>query len=418
MTDQFMYKRAAGYCLHSKTTRWYNGETVQFNSWTGSTVPLSDPNFGGQKIYRYHTFTGATLFKKFPFGTFASVTTSSFDWSAAASSSLQAMRPSLSEVLAPNLLLELVEALRILGPKAKKTLKEVERRRSKAFRKWQQYLERERRNKIRRIKGQKPLPSRLRNPVPDASIWGRSFNFIGKAVSTFAWLNLAWQFAVRPTLQDAKAIATIIESLEKTLSDLIRKGNDLQVRHYKRPADIITLPPKVRASTQSYEGDTSTEVWRTYEWVLRPTYRASMYFTYDTTKLQAMVGKIQSMVNALGVSKIASVIWEAIPYSFVVDWFVNVGDLIDSVEDSILDPLPIVVHDFTHSLKYGHRAIATWHFQNYVIDIYRETKSFYERRRDIPSLWDSLSVHSPNLNQVGLGLSLIIAKMDGVTRKR
>jgi hypothetical protein len=127
------------------------------------------------------------------------------------------------------------------------------------------------------------------------------------------------------------------------------------------------------------------------------------------------LGKLRGLLHAFGVVRVASIIWEAIPFSFVVDWFVNVGDLIGNIEDQLLDPLPIVIHDFSHSLKYGYRTKFTWRWNNVRTDIAIQTREFYERRRDTPSLWDSLSVHTPNLNQAGLGLSLVIARMDGIT---
>jgi hypothetical protein len=143
-----------------------------------------------------------------------------------------------------------------------------------------------------------------------------------------------------------------------------------------------------------------------------------MLFTYDATALKGLLGDLTGLVTAFGVNKVASIIWEAIPYSFVVDWFVNVGDMIRRWEGQYVDPLPIVIHDFNHSLKYGYRTRLQWNWGNgaVITDLaYRDTE-VYERRRDTPSLWDSLSVHSPNLNQAGLGLSLIILRMDGITK--
>jgi hypothetical protein len=85
----------------------------------------------------------------------------------------------------------------------------------------------------------------------------------------------------------------------------------------------------------------------------------------------------------------------------------------------LLDPLPIVIHDFSHSLKYGYRTKLTWNWASKVItDLAYGDKEYYERRRDYPSQWDSLSVQTPNLNQVGLGASLVIVRMDGVTNWR
>jgi hypothetical protein len=116
------------------------------------------------------------------------------------------------------------------------------------------------------------------------------------------------------------------------------------------------------------------------------------------------------------VTRVASILWEAIPFSFVVDWFVNIGDMIGNIEDQLIDPLPIVIHDFSHSLKYGYRTRLRWTWNTKIVtDLGYRAFEVYERRRDVPSLWDSLSVRLPNLNQTGLGLSLIILSMDGIT---
>jgi hypothetical protein len=132
---------------------------------------------------------------------------------------------------------------------------------------------------------------------------------------------------------------------------------------------------------------------------------------------------VDAMIHSFGVTRMASVIWEAIPYSFVVDWFVSVGDLIESLEDSILDPLPIVIHDYNHSIKYEWKTILEAEMSvnslssfYATIDFAQRQSSVYERRRDVPSLFDSLSARTPSLNQAGLGLSLIILNMDGVHR--
>jgi len=141
-----------------------------------------------------------------------------------------------------------------------------------------------------------------------------------------------------------------------------------------------------------------------------------MLYTYDASALQGQLGKLRGLIHAFGVDRVGSILWEALPFSFVVDWFVNIGDMIRSVEDHLLDPLPIVIHDFSHSLKYGWRISLRWNWDGKILtDIAYRDYEYYERRRDIPSLWDSLSVHTPNANQVGLGLSLIVLRMDGIT---
>jgi len=140
-----------------------------------------------------------------------------------------------------------------------------------------------------------------------------------------------------------------------------------------------------------------------------------MLFTYDATSLEGLLGEMNGLIHAFGVNRVASIVWEAIPFSFVVDWFVNVGGFISSVEDRLIDPLPIVIHDFSASLKYEYRTTLELECGSILTDIAERVQTSYVRRRDPPVMYDALAVRSPNLNQAGLGLSLVVVSMDGIT---
>jgi hypothetical protein len=312
-------------------------------------------------------------------------------------------------MLLPNFLTELAESASNLGRKAKKKLIELERKRIKAL---QQRIRQAARPKFK---------LRPKDEIPKAPIWDRTFGVLRKIATKLSWVNLAWQFAINPTLQDAKAIGVIIDTLKSQLSDLVRRGDQLQRRHYKRPCDITELPSRILIATGQQSGNFWTRLYRRHEWMQRPVYHANCLFSYDTSRIRTTIGQVDAMIHSFGVSRMASVLWEAVPYSFVVDWFVSVGDLIESIEDQLLDPLPIVIHDFSHSLKYEYKTtlemeMSTTSLASFyaTLDFVNRFTTVYERRRDVPSLWDSLSARTPTSNQVGLGLSLIILRMDGV----
>jgi hypothetical protein len=321
------------------------------------------------------------------------------------------MRPSIDDgLLFPNFVAELAETGLLAGRKAREAIEKAERQRLRELQK----LERAKRLSPRGWWRFKTLQQSL---AAASDVWKRTVGFFGKALKRVAWANLAYQFAVQPTVSDAKKIVALIDNYRSIVSKLISEAKKRQIRHYKRPVDnLLTLPATMGPTNLSLCFGSSNTATRKSEWLTRPTYRASMLFTYDATALQGLLGKLDGLIHAFGVNRVASIIWEAIPFSFVVDWFVNVGDVIRSYEDMLLDPLPIVIHDFSHSLKYGYRTKLTWNWASKVItDLAYGDKEYYERRRDYPSQWDSLSVQTPNLNQVGLGASLVIVRMDGIT---
>jgi hypothetical protein len=150
-----------------------------------------------------------------------------------------------------------------------------------------------------------------------------------------------------------------------------------------------------------------------------------MRFTYDASALQGALGTLRSKLNAFGIDRIIGSIWEAIPYSFVVDWFINVGGVLDSLEDYFVNPLPIVIQDFVHSIKYEYVTrlthnqgqLGTPHLRVSGILLYEKSVKRYIRRAEAPSLFASLNVRLPNLNQVLLGGSLVVQRQRSNNRK-
>jgi hypothetical protein len=340
------------------------------------------------------------------------VSISGFDWSNASYHALKQMRPTIENgLLTPNFIAELGETGASLLQFVRTRQNRAERQRSRDL-KHNRKVEISSKNANYKRNWENSLLASL---APQSSVWNRTIGAFRKLAKRVAWANLAWQFAVRPTFLDAKKIALLIEGWSSTVAELIRKAEVRQVRHYARPVDnLYTLPPTLTSANYLFEKPCSVE--RKSEHLVRPFYRASMLFTYDASSLKGLYGQFSGLISALGANRVASVIWEAIPFSFIIDWFVNVGDVIASLEDQVIDPLPIVIHDFSASLKYAYRTKLKFTWDSKIVtDIaYRDT-SVYERRIDAPSMVDSLSVHLPNLNQVGLGLSLIVCAMDGIT---
>lgn len=57
------------------------------------------------------------------------------------------------------------------------------------------------------------------------------------------------------------------------------------------------------------------------------------YFVQEGARVKAISGDTLHSLDEWGVLNPASLLWEAIPFSFVVDWFVNVGQVLASFSD-------------------------------------------------------------------------------------
>jgi hypothetical protein len=409
MSDELPLKRRSGGCVHSKTqTSYYDSQATTF-LWSSGGINYKSV-CTGSCLYQYFIAPNPSVTDM---GNL--ISPSGFDWGNASFQAIKRMRPSISDgLLLPNFLAELAETGRDLA-KAVKSRKEHAERRAKA-----RERERARLANAKRLSNDlHPEFRKLGRNLLLSSYWNKTIGMIKKLSRTVANANLAWQFAVAPTVSDAQSLLRLIQQYKDKVNKLIKEAEKRQVRHYTRPVDNVVSLLADGTNTVSAVFNGSTKLTRRRRWQQRPVYHASMLFTYDATALRGLLGKINGVLYALGVTRIASVIWEAIPFSFVVDWFVRVGDLIESVEDQLIDPLPIVIHDFSASLKYEYRTSIELNWADKVItDLAHRSQTYYERRRNSPSCWDALSVHSPNLNQAGLGLSLVIVRMDGITKWR
>jgi len=86
---------------------------------------------------------------------------------------------------------------------------------------------------------------------------------------------------------------------------------------------------------------TGTDIGSDYDGNWNPAmehcYTRRWAFDIKCTIKAMVVGIDHSLVQAhqLGLTNPLTIVWEVIPFSFVVDWFVNVGDILQSLDDSV-----------------------------------------------------------------------------------
>lgn len=102
-----------------------------------------------------------------------------------------------------------------------------------------------------------------------------------------------------------------------------------------------------------------------------------------------------------------------IPFSFLIDWFLNIGDLISQIPDFIT--LPMTIGDCGWYVKMEHRSRITLRAMRPVGNPYfpgnwRTTRVFH-REPGIPRTFASLVADGDlSLQQLGLGISLSLQK--------
>lgn len=139
-----------------------------------------------------------------------------------------------------------------------------------------------------------------------SKVLGRKIRAVERA-QNLASAYLAYRYGIRPLIMD---VNSVLKGLEQRLGKrLIRsRGSVSDTRNLSRTYDVA--PNSYTTHTYSKYDTHSIKV------------RALSLDSVDVTRLQAL---------GLGSKELQTVAWELLPYSFVSDWFANVGDFLQSL---------------------------------------------------------------------------------------
>lgn len=153
--------------------------------------------------------------------------------------------------------------------------------------------------------------------------------------------TLNYSFGLIPFIGDMKRIYEGLSTFNERLQRLKAGAGKLNVRHY---------------SEETGEDEWSDQFSGTH-WEARDqftghsiVYTASMTYTYQYPEIDRMQSAVYGLLDTLGLQLNAWIIWEAIPYSFVIDWFFNVGDFLNQYRKKWI-PIELTIKDFGVSAK-------------------------------------------------------------------
>jgi hypothetical protein len=253
-------------------------------------------------------------------------------------------------------------------------------------------------------------------------------------------------FGIVPFVSDVVSVYDELTALSFKLAQLKKYADKPNVRHYRR---VLPNPSGGAArSVWMYTTSGNTIAWPTgiisdclsnggsrpnitlikrCRWVTRPVYHATLRYTYTLPKLDDSTAKVALALDALGVKLDPSIVWNAIPFTFLVDWVVDVGGFLGTfARDNYR--IDVKIRDFTHSVKYHREAeidatyptdsslFGTSRFINSgapqkigYCSLYRGSYRFYDRKSANPDV-TSVQLRSPSLQQAALAGSLLLSR--------
>jgi hypothetical protein len=270
------------------------------------------------------------------------------------------------------------------------------------------------------------------------TLWSRQSSFI----KNFSGGVLNYELGWKPFLNDCEKIMNMILTFKDTIDRWNRdahKGviysrhanlaSHLERLHGIAPSSETSEPVVNRVATGSYwspSRDVFGDVWYWDDLTTKTenTMIAHMYFRPIPIKNRHIEDFISQWFDLLGGGDGMSIVWNAIPFSFVADWFWSVGDFIRQFDLNAID-VGYEIVDFGYSIKRDHVATIAPHIgiggmhQDLLSNggMYSYKNKSYIRRRCHAPLWRLDDIEwsylwdfkIPTWKQGWIGLNLVLA---------
>lgn len=181
---------------------------------------------------------------------------------------------------------------------------------------------------------------------------------------------LGYQFGIAPLIDDIKKIVQKFKSANAAVLDFLENENKRMTLHFEKkleptafqpsswfePTPIEVLLYHTNPSGDWYFARDIIPVGFTLHGEYRREvtdleYHATMDFSYHLPDYSPAIKAFLASLDHWGVNFSISDVWEAIPFSFIVDWFFDVGSFLAQFDMTNL-PVTVVVNDFCHSVKF------------------------------------------------------------------
>lgn len=218
--------------------------------------------------------------------------------------------------------------------------------------------------------------------------------------------HLAYEFGFKPLIKDIEGAWNTLAGFQESFAWLRKnQGKPVKVRFAKDLSKVYAPS----ATTQDYGWEKFHTSVRLYScW-----YKAYAVIQYDISRLNDAELALRLLARKAGVDSVLRNGWELIPYSFVLDWVLDVGEWIERFDPRVTLPYQFI--DVGWSIRVV-EVLERWKSYAYPITqhftVYGGTrKTLYHREPGLPVSFSSIDTGNPGQKQLALGLSLLAQKL-------
>jgi len=261
----------------------------------------------------------------------------------------------------------------------------------------------------------------------------RAFRTIWELLRVASDVYLQAQFNIKPLISDITGIYRSVAKTQGRLNSLVSRAGKLQVTHYGKdlPTDNIIddeLEPTAkpigfyRLNGGSYQQSNAYAFNRRHVYSDASKFHAQIQYNYHYTDYQVEHARILALLDSFGANLNPAIVWNAIPWSFVVDWFVDVGQWLSTQRIGHMDP-KINIMQYCWSTKRTRRIIvdsrvtaAKYYPGTGLPDVYTTNithpvvfETAYKRSSGLPTA-DSIRSSGLSSTEFTLGAALVITR--------
>jgi len=208
----------------------------------------------------------------------------------------------------------------------------------------------------------------------------------GSRITAIANERLAHVYGTKTTLSDIKSIHKILTSWKDRADRFLANAGKI-LKSYKRRKDVTMQSWSTgwRSCPVSF-GAESSEARLTIE--ITPRCCAVLAYFYSVPEHSGFIARLKQLADAFGVKLDAGIAWDAVPFSFVVDWFVNVSEWLHSNWSKDWVHADVYLMEFSHSIKFREIRTLEWRRQDHdglsAVRILTRDITYYRRVRSDP----------------------------------
>jgi hypothetical protein len=238
------------------------------------------------------------------------------------------------------------------------------------------------------------------------------------------------KFNVLPLLSDLTGIRAVVSDTERRVNDLLSREGVPRQRHWTfkwreflDATDQTSAPYFIFGPYRMKDEKTAAYLKRSVQYS-DTVFHCEIEYNYNFTQYQREHARMLSYLDGLGVNFNPQIIWNAIPWSFVVDWVINVSQWLKQFKVAWMEP-QLNIRRSLWSVKRERRIDTSKHVFSLRPDLFqispsgslpRVTESSYRRQNYVVGR-SSLEASGLTANEVSLGAALVIAQSRRRTKR-